>query len=230
MATANFKELIIALSGDIADDGDAQKWVLDGCYDVINRLKTKDPQSLFRMCVVTDDFGTSSATNNGIELQTEMREIIRVERDKGAGSPKTCRPVSPGLRDEILNNWSIHYASDEDPAFYILSDKLYILPAAVDTSGLARFYFIPQFVVTSFDGTTTLGINVGDTDALAANNDADFFPREYYDHVILYAAIQNLERRLNDYLEDDEDVELINGAQAQLATMKQKYEAMYGGA
>ena len=38
-----------------------------------------------------------------------------------------------------------------------------------------------------------------------------------------------LEVRINNYLVDDEDVELINGAQAQLASMKQRYELLYGG-
>ena len=38
----------------------------------------------------------------------------------------------------------------------------------------------------------------------------------------------NLEERINNYLEDDEDIELVNGAQAQLASLKQRYETMFG--
>ena len=41
-------------------------------------------------------------------------------------------------------------------------------------------------------------------------------------------AIKILNRRLNDYLENDEDIELVNGIQAQIARFDMEYQKLMG--
>ena len=218
-AQKNFKTLIIALSGDIAVDEDAMKWCLDGCYDVINRLKLKRPDTLTRFLAPSADITATTTSSAGVDI-TSIREIGMVTRNN-----IICRESSRIFMSKLTDTASIHFASVLDPAFIRQGTKLYIFPDChADADKIGIYYAIPEYKFkgsTFATGETLIGTSTPDDD--------DLFPVDFYDHVIHYAAIQNLDRRLNDYLEDDEDVELINGAQSQLGIMRQRYELMFGG-
>tara|TARA_R100001594_G_scaffold24002_1_gene46939 strand:+ start:11126 stop:11764 length:639 start_codon:yes stop_codon:yes gene_type:complete len=209
-AETNFKDRILALSPSNDEVTDQlPRYVIDGCYDVINRIKGKDPQYLFK-------FTQKSAEISGATTalaSTGIRELIIVE-----SSEIVCKEVSPAIKDKITSSSSIHYASAKDPVYYILDGSLTIAP----TPTSAYYHYIPEYDSDTVNaGATVIGI-VGTVGTQA-------FPTEYYEHLVVYAAIKNTEAMINQYLEDDEDIELVNAAQANLASLKQRYESMFGG-
>ena len=211
-AETNFKTLVERLSGAVPDNEDFEKFLIDGAYDVIRKVKQSQPGEMHRFLIASGNDTTGAAINIG-----GIKEIARATRDG-----IECRVGTPALAAKYNDVASIHYASPLDPVFYTTHGPagplLYIRP---NTAGadIGVYYFIPDWTITNpTSGASTIG----------HSSDPDAFPEDYYEHVIMYAAIQILEVRLNDYLEDDEDLELVNATQVQLGNMKAKYEQMFG--
>tara|TARA_Y100001970_G_scaffold22679_1_gene26306 strand:+ start:7238 stop:7918 length:681 start_codon:yes stop_codon:yes gene_type:complete len=213
-AVTNFKDRlkdIIAAytgaAGGIADNDDnaIQQWLLDGCYDVIEKMKVFDIASVEEFVI------RSSSWNDGTAQDLdEVRDVTSVERN---GYP--ARPVSFTLRKRIIDSDSIHYATEKDPVFYIGPDsasrKLVLKP---DASGgeLGYYYYIPDYAITSWNTSTS---------------SIDNFPKKYYEHVLLYAATRLLERHYLDLINEEEDLELAQGIQAGIQILKQRYIDMF---
>ena len=207
----NFKTIIVQLSGvsAAAADADYETWVINGCDDVINRIKLRNPLSAIRFLEKSADISASVNTETTATAIANTKEVALVTR---AGY--VCREEPEAKFNHLTDTSSIHYASTLDPAFIVRGNGIFVFPD-VTVDDTTYYYTFPNYTVTNIDGTSSISNN---------------FPLDYIDHVLLYAAIQNLEVRINDYLEDDEDIELINASQAQLGAMKQRYEMMFGGA
>jgi hypothetical protein len=210
-AETNFKTLIQSLSGTLVDpagDLNAEKWCIDGCYDVISKLKARGSGELSRFLKVVSSNITATDTHTAGVSLSSIREVALVTRDG-----IICKESSRLFFDKLTDVASTFYASEKDPAFIREASKLYIFPAC-SGSKIGLYYSVPEYTLSSFDsGATTI---------------TEEFPKDFYEHVVVYASILNLEERVNNYLEDDEDIELVNGAQAQLASLKQRYETMFG--
>ena len=208
-AETNFKNLIQSLSGTLVDSAaeiNAEKWCIDGCYDVISKLIARGSSELARFLKACSAITATDTHTAGVACST--REVALVTRDG-----IMCKESSRLFFDKLTDVASSFYASDKDPAYIRESGKLYIFPAC-SGSKQGLYYHIPDYTLSSFDnGATTISEN---------------FPKDFYEHVVVYASILNLEERVNNYLEDDEDIELVNGSQAQLASLKQRYETMFG--
>ena len=57
---------------------------------------------------------------------------------------------------------------------------------------------------------------------------SEVFPQKYYEALILCSSLKVLNRRLNDYLETDEDIELVNGIQTQIGRVEAEYQKTLG--
>jgi hypothetical protein len=214
-AVTNFKDRLkdivsayTGAAGGIADNDDnaIQQWLIDGCYDVLEKVKVSDISSVWEFCV-----STAFDNNNGQDFD-ENRDIVGVERN---GYP--ARSVDFQLRHRIGDSDSIHYATEKDPVFYIGPDtsgngrKLYMLPAAtVGEPGQA--FYIPEYSITSWNTSTS-----------SINN----FPLKYYEAVVLYAAIRLLERHHLDLINEEEDVELSQALINGINNLKQRYQEMF---
>ena len=203
----NFKSLIEGLSGTLTDADNVERWCVDGCYDVIDKLKALGSGELSRFVKESSDITAADTHTAGVSLSS-IREIALVTRDG-----IICKESSRLHFNKLTDAASTFFASEKDPAFIREADKLYIFPAC-SGSKIGVYYSIPEYTLTNFSsGTTTI---------------ANAFPKDFYEHVVVYASILNLEERINNYLEEDEDFQLVNSAQVQLASLKQRHATMFG--
>ena len=186
----NLKTRLEDLSGTLypTDDSAVGQWLLDGCYDVIEKIASK-PGEIDLFTVKSGSYSSAMA----ITLD-EIIDIIKVER---GGVP--CRRIDSGMREKISNSASMYYidpSDDNDPIFYIHDGSLVVKP---DPSGGKQgfYYNIPDYVITNWDtgGTTTI-----------AN-----FPKKYYNHICYYAAIKIVNRKMLDYWNELPDSIYIPG-------------------
>jgi hypothetical protein len=188
------------------DSGAVQQFLIDGCYDVLEKIKVIDTGSVWEFCI-----STAFDNNNGQDFD-ENRDIIGVERN---GYP--ARQVDFQIRHRLTDSDSIHYATEKDPVFYIGPDtssnarKLYMLPAATGGEP-GQVFYIPEYSLTAWNSSTS-----------SINN----FPKKFYDHVTLYAAIRLLERNYIELVNQEEDLELAQGIAAGIQVLKQRYTEMF---
>ena len=207
------KDIVSAYTGDAGgiagvDSNAVQQWLIDGCYDVIEKIKVSDLGAIEEFVV------RSSSWNDGTPQDLdEVRDVTSVERNE-----YPARLVSFALRKRIIDSDSIHYATEKDPVFFIgpatdssNARKLTLKPDA-SGSELGYYYYIPDYTITSWDNSTS---------------SIDNFPKKYYEHVILYGAKRILERNYLDLINDDEDVELAGGIAAGIQLLKGRYNQMF---
>ena len=188
------------------DSGAVQQFLLDGCYDVIEKIKLSDVSSIWEFCI-----STAFDNNNGQDFD-ENRDIVGVERN---GYP--ARSIDFQLRHRISDSDSIHYATEKDPVFYIGPNtsgngrRLYMLPAATGGEP-GQVFYIPEYSLTAWN---------------SSSSSIDNFPKKYYEHIVLYAAIRLLERNYIELVNEEEDLELAQGIAAGIQMLKQRYTEMF---
>ena len=60
-----------------------------------------------------------------------------------------------------------------------------------------------------------------------ASTGIKWFPDDKVYLVIIYASIKSLEQKMASYAHDEEDVELVGGMNATIASLKQQYEMAF---
>ena len=207
----NFKDRIADYAGSLseADDDALKQYVLDCCLEVIKGVQTKDVDQLYAFTVQS---GTIQ-DGNPIDLVDSNTLIgaVRNEVQATRGNAATAKFYT--------DSHSIYYASARDPKFWVKNGALYIAPDPSGTES-AYYYYIPKFSINNFDS--------GVTEIIDSETGNKAFPEKYYEPLLMCVAIKVLNRRLNDYLENDEDIELVNGIQAQIARFDQEYQKLMG--
>ena len=172
----NFKDRVIDLAGSLgtADDNAIEQWILDGCYDVINRVQSRDNPM---------EFVTRSGPYTGtmaISL-TEIRHVIAADRNE-----IECKSVTHKKRHLYDSIDSIYEVTANDPVMYIHNNELVIKPAP---TALERGYYsyVPEYSITNFSSGVSSIEN---------------FPNKYYEHIILFAALMTVARRMQDLMDD----------------------------
>ena len=202
-----FITIIVYYTGttDGYTDDEAKQYIIDGCYDVYRKykaIKGFDEQQKFGVF-------SSADTSGGVLNIDEVYEIFYVQRN---GIPAS--QVSVNQVHKYTDTDSIHYASVNDPIFYIQEDNLYVKPVSSESAGAVYYIYLPQYAVTSYDSATS---------------SIDKFPAEYYDHVLIYSSIKILEALMHNYIEDDEDSELAQLMAGRVDRLKAQYNEMFGG-
>ena len=120
-------------------------------------------------------FGGSVATTGWID-------DLSLEEKQDVSNYYPCRYVSSDEGNyKIKNQDSIYYSNNyTDPVFYFHGGSLYVLPEP-DANNSASYKKIPEYVITN--------------PASGASEIASF-PTQYYEHVLTYAGIMNLQRQL----------------------------------
>ena len=165
----SFESRIEDLAGpkDTITSDELEQFVSNGAQDVADRMKRLKPEIMHRFTTrVSGDF------TGAIDID-EYGDLIGIESSTG----KEVRPVSYKFRQYLTLVDSIHYASSEDPAFYVYNNHLFVKPA----TGSGYIFHIPKDYSINMGSGTISG-----------------FPGEFYKHVVLYAAIQTLHRKMTD--------------------------------
>jgi uncharacterized protein (DUF4415 family) len=172
--TGNFKDQIDDLAGTLtaSDDDAIQQWILDGCYDIIQKSVAKNGEDEVWKFVAK----SGNQTSNDIDVD-EIRTIAAVMLNNVFANKGKFQ-----LKAKYADSGSIYAATANNPVWYLDDSKLTIYPAP--TGGApANYYYIPEYALTSWNTSTS---------------SIDNYPSEYYYHAMLYAAIQVLQRKMLD--------------------------------
>jgi len=188
--TGNFKDQIDDLAGILAttDDVAIQQWLVDACYDVLDKavLKFGDDE-IWKFVAKSSD-----QTANAIDID-EIRTVAAVVRDG-----KFATKGKWQLKSKYADAASVYYATDNNPIWYVDDSALSVYPPpAAGGSDTVNYYYIPEYAITSWNASTS-----------SINN----FPSEYYYYVMLYASLRVLYRRMVDYAEPTAISDLIIAA------------------
>ena len=173
---ATFKTRLEDLAGTIPATADAEQFLKDGVVDVVHRVISTHPEhmSLFTKSETIVDAGTTIH-------DVHVMEVTR--------SSTACNEIPATGRHAAADSNSIYFASESDPVYYFLNEKIFVLP----TGGSPTMSILEHGAVNSWDtGTSSI----------------DHMPSHHYHQVIMYAAIQLLEHKLATF-SDEEDVEII---------------------
>ena len=207
----NFKDRIADYAGALAeaDDDALKQYTIDCCQEIIKLLGAKKSDDLFKFTLKSENISDATPIN-----VVDKKTIVGVVRNSVAATEGNAM-TGINYKDE----GSIYFSSKRDPKFWIENGELNIAP---DPSGSEQAYYlyIPEFTVENFDSGTTV---IKDTDT-----GSEVFPQKYYEALILSISLKVLNRRLNDYLENDEDIELVNGIQAQIGRLDAEYQKLLG--
>ena len=204
MAVISFKERIADLAGSLGttDDDALQQWIIDGCYDVIIKLKNVGNES---------EFTVQSSVYNGpmtVALD-DIREVIIVERDGIACSKIPFTRAKYADPNTTLGAMSIYKATDLSPVYYRHNNSLTVKPNPTATKQ-GYYSYIPEYSIANWDNTSA---------------NIDNFPKQYYEHVILYAAIATLDRQLLDLLTNTNIDTAITAIKTQLTDATTKFNS-----
>ena len=163
---ATFKDRIEDLAGTIPTTADGEQFLKDGVVDVVHKTIATHPQHL--------PLFTKQVTIASPSSGEDVHDVHVSEVTKDGTS---CREIPASGRHAATDSASLHYASDNDPIYYFLNEKIYIKPA----SGTQTFSILEHGDVTNWDsGTSSIA----------------YMPSHHYNQVIMYAAIQVLYHRL----------------------------------
>ena len=205
--------------GTTPTTGELTEFLKDGVIDVTNRwlaVSAKDREDFQRESSIID-------SNSG--LYVGGAKIISVIREAGAdGSSdnstawRQCRQVSVGQKSRVVDPDSLSFASKYNPV-YIINDngKVNVYPVADSTNDGYRVYYVNNEPKDNTNGAALT----------YAHSDIRWFPNDKVYLVVLYAAIKSLEAQIAVYTVDEEDLELVQGLSASLASLKQEYDTAF---
>ena len=182
------------------DDSALQQFLVDGCYDVIFRVGSSIPDVIGRFTKKT----TILIPNDGMITDT-FREIVQIYRNN-----IRCNQGKARYHDSYTNSESIHFAHIENPVWYILNGGLHIKPINADSEPLDIYHLPDDYDI--------------DVDTLAIVD----FPKSYYEHICLYAAVKVLDYKINETIQEDEDPEMMGMLKSQQVKLQQDYEVKFG--
>jgi len=180
----DFQNQVEALTGISIGSGvttaQLTQFLTDGVIDVTQRSVVIKPEekSLFSRA------SAESTTNGG--LGTGSIDVISVVRESGTNNDwRACREIPLDLQSRVTDSSSIHYASKYNPAFVRANDGsifVYPTPTAVTSDNTYKIYYVNDTPVNRSDST------------LAYNHSTiNYFPKNKYYLVILYASIKCLD-------------------------------------
>lgn len=174
---------IEAITGSISDiTTEALEFCKEG-NKYVQRIIAKNP-ALSERLTQTQEI----TSDNGYAL-TDVIDIISVVReqaDSGTAS-KFCRRISFGDSFNALDSDSIYFATVTDPRYFIDGNVLKVLPVPTAAQKAVLRHITPVF--ESSDSAIT---------DISQASSIDHLPSEYTRGVVLYAALQVLQKRMNE--------------------------------
>jgi len=118
----------------VSDNDELSQFLKDGVIDVTNRWLLVRPQDAEDFVVESTESSSQGA------LSTDGGKILYVMRESGVNDDwRNCRKIPIGLKSDVTDPESLHYASAYNPA-YILSQygAVLVFPAPSGSSGQYR--------------------------------------------------------------------------------------------
>ena len=211
MATLSFKDRITNLAGSLgtASDTMLEQWLIDGCYDIVNKI-LKMPQST----VSSHQFAKQSSVYNSA-MSVDLSEIRWIEDVERGGY--SCQKVSHTKRkfvdpsDSIGAN-SIYKATSSDPVYYIFNNTLTVKPNPT-ASEQGYYTYIPEYSISNFTST---------------DSQIDSFPKAFYEAVLLYGSIKTVLHLLNAFNLDNDKIKVALDQAATAGDKLAAAQAKYG--
>jgi len=187
---------------------EVSQFLIDGVLDVTKNTLATRPQERELFMAEVGPFTSNAQT-------VTSSDIIKVVREDGTINQwMFCRKILPDMEYLVANSDSIHYASKNDPAYFVdINSTVNVFPAPSTSGDRFKVYYVNES--PKGDGTA---------DTLAGGHSTiGYFPKDRVHLVVIYAAIKAIEAKLASYTVDDEDIELVQALQATLATLKDDY-------
>jgi len=204
--------LTISSSGTNPTQGQLTQFLKDGVIDVTNRCIQIKPQE-------TKDFTRESGEKTSqASLDINGARIVSVVRESGTNNDwRMAREISPSLQSRVTDADSLHFASKYNPAFMVGDNsKISVFPAPSSDPNAYKVYYVNNAPVDKSGASL-----------LFSHSDIGYFSDDKVYLVVIYASIKSLEQKLDDYAHDEEDVELVGGMNAAIASLKQQYEMAF---
>jgi phage gp36-like protein len=168
---ATFSTKVADLVGSVSEDAALTFWLQDAAWDIIHRIKMVNPSMIHHFGTISENVGDSEAIGNN--------DVIAIYRTN-SGTTREYREISPVQKYRALDSTSILYATTTDPVYYRENGGVNMLPLGGDNDLIA------------------VGI---DTTNLVYSGDPDnvlYFPDEMKHLIVLYASLQELQRKMAD--------------------------------
>ena len=223
MAAGDFQAQVEGLTslsiGTTPTTAELTEFLRDGVIDVTNRwlaVKAGDIQQFQRV-------SATIAANGGLNLGgAKIISVLREANADGASDGSTawrvCRKISPMLESRVVDPDSLEFASIYNPV-YMLADngEINVYPKPDATDDGYKIYYVNNIPIDQTNGA-----------ALAySHSDIRYFPYDKVYLVVIYAAIKSLEAQIAVYTVEEEDLELVQGLSASLASLKQEYDTAF---
>ena len=187
--------------------GELTEFLRDGVIDVTNRWLAVKPQDVenFLRTTSSDSQGVSVG---GAKIVYVMREAGATGASDGSTAWRACRKIPSALQSRVVDESSLHFASQYNPAYIIENDhtiNVYPVPSA--NNGMKVF--------------------TNNTNLAFSHSNIKYFPNDKVYLVVLYAAIKTLQAKMSEYVTDEEDLELEQGIGLRVTDLQKQYDAAF---
>ena len=198
--------------------GELTEFLKDGVNDVTNRWLAVRPQDVMSFQRESDIIDSNSGFDaGGARIISVIREAEADGSSDNSTAWRQCRQVSVGQKSRVVDPDSLSFASKYNPVYIIDSDGIVnVYPVASSNNGY-RVYYVNNEPKDNTNGAALT----------YAHSDIRWFPNDKVYLVVLYAAIKSLEAQIAVYTVDEEDLELVQGLSASLASLKQEYDTAF---
>jgi phage host-nuclease inhibitor protein Gam len=155
---ATFQTQVEDIIGSVGDTAALTDWLTAGAKYITDLL----PEEKFANY-------TTNISDGGFGVSVAGYRLLRAHKQG-----YKARPVDPGLKAQVADSDSIHYATTTDPVFYIENGTLYIKPSG--GTGIGMIYPSVPYNAELIAG----------------------FPSELIHSVVLYACIRGKQRQISD--------------------------------
>ena len=239
---ASFKHYVQNLTSLVITDttipstNDITIFLRDGQRNIASRLKVLDPGSLphITTTVEYDGGGEASAPDDHSDPEDKSFRVpsgivLMIERkDAKDGTFREAHPINASNREDAKNPGSIHYVTKFNPGFYMINNKLYVIPDPVPLSSDELEQEKVRMTFVSFDDTITENSNYdpggsGNTyllDDLQPKGWSD----KYRDLLLHYTGIRCLRAKLTFMTMREQDPELVPVLLETMNELKSYYE------
>jgi len=163
MAELTFKDSVQTITGTVTSSDALDKWLQDGAWDIINRVKISDPAKL-------QSFGQEkSISNDAYDINDKI--ILGVY-----SSESEYREIPATLKIKAAAVSSIHAATSTNPVYYRENGKLALLPTG-NTS--------PTVSLIDIDSTNLINTK--------KPSEISYFPDRMKHLISIYASMQQLQ-------------------------------------
>ena len=162
----SWKTEVEALVGSVTDNDAISKWLQDGAWDVINKVKQVNPAIIHQFGKISEGVGDSETIGNN--------DVIAVYRTD-SGSTSEYREIPAILKYKAADAGSIHKASTSDPVYYRENGGINMLPTGGDN----------DLMIVAIDTTNLVHSGF--------SADTQYFPDEMKHLLVLYVSMQQLQ-------------------------------------